>query len=199
MMTAADSYEPAGTGLNSLRGGWSPNPSAMPRWPVTCEISMPSSGNSVASERMIALPVAVARWSWKRSIAATMSSRLVVGACTSAAVPANEMTPTRTSRGSAPTKLLAASCEATRRLGFTSSARMLPETSIARMIVRSASGSVRTAVGRALASSKSAIVASSSAGGTWRRQPAPLPIASRASAMLGSRTALRRRRRIAQT
>jgi hypothetical protein len=60
---------------------------------------MPCSGNSVASDRMMPLPVAVARCSWKRSMAAMMSSRLVVGACTTAAVPANETTPTFTSRG----------------------------------------------------------------------------------------------------
>ena len=37
--------------------------------------SMPSSGNSVASARMMPLPIAVLRWSSKRSIAAMRSSR----------------------------------------------------------------------------------------------------------------------------
>ena len=38
------------------------------------------------------LPMAVPRCSWKRSIAALTSSRLSVGACTTAAVPANDTT-----------------------------------------------------------------------------------------------------------
>ena len=144
---------------------------------------------------MMPLPVAVARCSWKRSIAAIMSSRLLVGACTTAAVPAKATTPTRTSRGRSVTKALAASCAATIRLGSTSVARMLPDTSIARMMVRCDSGSVITAIGRAIATSKVPMASSSSTGGTWRRQPGPLPSAALATATLARRTVLRRRLR----
>ena len=110
--------------------------------------------------------MAVPRCNWKRSIAAITSSRLSVGACTTAAVPANDTTPTRTVRGRSVTKVLAASCAATMRLGCTSVARMLPDTSIARMMVSCCDGSVITAVGRDAANSSAASASSSSAGGT---------------------------------
>jgi hypothetical protein len=41
----------------------------MRRSPVICERSMPASGKMVASDSMMPLPIAVARCSWKRSIA----------------------------------------------------------------------------------------------------------------------------------
>ena len=131
---------------------------------------MPASGKIVASDSTMPLPMAVPRCSWKRSIAAKTSSRLCVGGCTTAAVPANDTTPTRTLRGSSAMKALAASCEATRRFGWTSAARMLPDTSIASTMVSCCEGSVITAVGRAVASSSAASASSNSAGGTWRRQ-----------------------------
>ena len=81
------------------------------------------------------------------------------------------------------------------RLGSTSAARMLPDTSIARMMVRCASGSVITASGRAIATSSVPMASSSSSGGTWRRQPGPLPSAALATARLARRTVLRRRLR----
>ncbi len=191
MMIAAELYEPGATGVNFFFASSSVLPIGLPgklRCPVTCWISMPWSGNSVARLRMMPLPVAVPRCSWKRSIAASTSSRLTVGACTTAAVPANETTPTLTSRGRLLTKALAASWEATSRFGLTSSARMLPDTSIASMMVRSASGSTIVAVGRASANSSAPSAASISAGGTWRRQPGPLPSAARATPRLASFT-----------
>ena len=127
---------------------------------------MPASGKIVASDSTMPLPIAVPRCSWKRSIAATTSSRLSVGGCTMAAVPANETTPTRTARGSSATKALAAFCEATRRFGSTSVARIEPDTSIASTMVCSTSGRVITAVGRAVATSKAVKASSSMAGGT---------------------------------
>ena len=166
----------------------------MARAPVIWLRSMPSSGNSVASDRISPEPMAVARCIWKRSIDATTSSRLSVGACTTAAVPANDTTPMRTLRGKPATKVLAASCAATMRLGLTSVARMLPDTSIARMMVCSREGSFSLAIGRALATSSTATAASSSAGGRWRRQPGPAPIACLTSATLASRTAVFLRR-----
>ena len=126
----------------------------------------------------MALPIAVARCIWNLSMAATRSSRLSVGGCTTCAVPANETMPTRTWRGSSARKALAAACDATRRLGLTSVARMLPDTSIARMMVSCCEGSVTTAIGRDAASSIAARASRNSAGGTWRRNPGPLPIAS---------------------
>ena len=72
------------------------------------------------------LPTAVPRCSWKRSIAARMSSRLCVGDCTTDAVAANDTTPMRVVFGCSATNARAASCAATMRLGLTSVARMLP-------------------------------------------------------------------------
>ncbi len=63
-------------------------------------------------------------------------------------------------------KDFAASCEATSRLGCTSVARMLPETSMARMMVSCWLGRVTIASGRATAMNRVAIASSISAGGT---------------------------------
>ena len=138
----------------------------------------------VASETMIALPMAVARCSWKRSIAATRSSRLRVGACATVAVPAKATMPMRTFSGCSPMNALAAFCAATRRLGSTSVARMLPETSIARITVSCCEGSVTTACGRAMAPIMTARARRNSSGGTWRRHFWPAPIASFTSVRL---------------
>ena len=76
-------------------------------------------------------------------------------------------------------KALAASCAATSRLGSTSVARMLPDTSIARMMVCWFDGSTTTAIGRAAAISIATIASRNSSGGMWRRTLWPAPIASR--------------------
>ena len=193
-ITAAEPKEPGSTGVKGFFSFFSPGAGGIARWPVICDRSMPSSGNSVASDSTMPEPMAVPRWSWKRSIAATTSSRLKVGACTTAAVPANETTPMRTLRGNPATKALAASCEAISRLGCTSVARMLPETSIAKTMVSCCDGSFSRAIGLALASSSTATASSSSAGGRWRRQPGPLPMACLTRATLAKRTAFLRRR-----
>jgi hypothetical protein len=154
--------------------------SAFLSWPyIIAPTSMPASGKMVASETMIALPIAVARCSWKRSIAAITSSRLRVGACATVAVPANATTPTRTFSGCSETNCLAAFCAATRRLGSTSVARMLPEMSIARITVSCCVGSVMVVCGRASASSMAASASRKKAGGMWRRMRWLAPIASR--------------------
>ena len=114
-------------------------------------MSMPASGKIAASETMMPLPIAVARCSWKRSMAAIRSSRFCVGGCTSAAVPAKDTMPIRVVIGWSAMNALAAFCAATSRLGSTSVARMLPETSMARITVSCCEGSVTTAVGRATA------------------------------------------------
>ena len=126
----------------------------------------------------MALPVAVARCNWKRSIAVTRSSRFTVGSCATWAEPAKATMPTFTWRGSSCRKALAAFCAATSRLGCTSVARMLPETSMARMMVCWFDGSVTTATGRAAASSSAAIDSRNRMGGMCRRTCWPVPIAS---------------------
>ena len=84
----------------------------------------------------------------------------------------------------------AAFCDATSRLGWTSVARMLPETSIARITVCCCDGSVTTAVGRAMPMINAASDSSSTAGGTWRRQRAPGAIAPLTMARLARRRAV---------
>ena len=61
---------------------------------------------------------------------------------------------------------------------------MLPETSIARMIVSCCDGSVTTAAGRAIATIISVSAIRNRSGGTWRRKRLPAPIASRIIARL---------------
>ncbi len=139
---------------------------------------MPASGNKVASEITMALPVAVARCSWNRSIAVTRSSRFTVGSCATCADPANATMPTFTWRGSSARNDLAAFCAATRRLGCTSVARMLPDTSMARMMVCWFEGRVTTATGRAAASSMAARASRNRNGGICRRIVWPAPMAS---------------------
>ncbi len=139
---------------------------------------MPSSGNNSASDTTIALPMAVARCSWNLSIAATRSSRLSVGGCTTCAEPAKATIPTRTLRGSSARNALAAFCDATRRLGLTSVARMLPDTSMARMMVSWVDGRVITANGRDAATSIAVMASRNRIGGTWRRKFRLVPIAS---------------------
>jgi len=60
---------------------------------------------------------------------------------------------------------LAAVCAAARRLGSTSLARMLPETSIARITTSCCEGSVMVALGRAMATIRAASASRTSAGG----------------------------------
>ena len=55
---------------------------------------------------------------------------------------------------------------------------MLPDTSIASMMVSCCEGRVTTANGRAAASSMATIASRNSAGGMWRRTLKPVPMAS---------------------
>ena len=73
---------------------------------------------------------------------------------------------------------MAAFCAATRRFGLTSVARMLPDTSIARMMVSWVDGKVMTANGREAATNMAATASRNNTGGTWRRQLMLLPMAS---------------------
>jgi hypothetical protein len=119
MMMAAELYEPGGHGREFL--AWFPWAGRVDgerrghgrRAPGAAR-SMPCVGEQRGQrDTMMPLPVAVARCSWKRSMAATRSSRLCVGGCTTWAVPAKATMPTRTLRGSSARKALAASCDAT--------------------------------------------------------------------------------------
>ena len=74
---------------------------------------------------------------------------------------------------------MAAFCDATSRLGSTSVARMLPDTSIAKMMVSFCEGSVTTAKGRDDATSMAANDSRNSKGGMCRRTLWFAPIASR--------------------
>ena len=73
--------------------------------------------------------------------------------------------PTLTLRGNCVRKAFAAFWDATNRLGLTSVARMLPDTSMARMMVSCCEGRVITANGREAASSMAAIAIRKSRGG----------------------------------
>src|SRR5262249_51523753 len=75
-------------------------------------------------------------------------------------------------------KARAAACAAARRLGWTSVARMLPETSIAMMIVCRCDGSVTTAAGRAMETIMVINASRKSNGGMCRRKRCRAPIAS---------------------
>ena len=102
-------------------------------------------------------------------MAARMSSRLCVGDWTTDAVAANETTPMRVVFGCSATNARAASCAAAMRLGLTSVARMLPDTSIAMITVSCCDGSVTTAAGRAIARIIKVSATRNSAGGRCRR------------------------------
>jgi hypothetical protein len=102
----------------------------------------------------------------------------MVGSCATWAEPAKATMPTFTWRGNSARNALAAFCAATSRFGWTSVARMLPDTSIASMMVCWFDGSVITAIGRAAASTITASASRNSAGGMCRRTLCPGPIAS---------------------
>src|SRR6185437_12725174 len=70
-------------------------------------------------------------------------------------------------------KALAADCIASTREGLMSVARMLPETSMARMTVDLCEYTLMTAVGRAMPINIKAKAARNSAGGMWRRSRLP--------------------------
>ena len=111
------------------------------------------------------------------SVSAVRSS---VGAMTTCALSEKLTMPTRmlflASRWRS-TKVLAASFAASIRFGLTSSASMLPDTSIARMTVPSSPGTFTSAAGRASARTRTVKPRRKSAGGTCRRMPGPGPIA----------------------
>ena len=116
----------------------------------------PMSSTIASSDVRIARPMAVARWSRSRSIAAMTRSWSVVGGWTSDASLANETTPIFTFSLCFSTNAFAAAFAAVMRSGLMSDARMLIETSIARMTVPSWLGTFTTVIGRASAKSMNA-------------------------------------------
>jgi hypothetical protein len=180
---AADLYEPGGTGfggaLSASRGA--PDSGREPaglRRGLDERRSKSTSGKIALRATRMPLPIAVARCSCRRSIAATRSSRFCVGGCTSDAVPANATMPTRVLRGCSLMNVFAATCAAVMRSGSTSFARMLPETSRERMMVSCCEGRRTTAAGRATAAIITISATRKSSGGTWRRRRCAAPMAS---------------------
>jgi hypothetical protein len=105
-----------------------------------------------------------------RLIAAIASSLMVVGRRVVTAPSPNATTPMRIELGCFSTKAVAASFAASRRVGSRSSARMLFETSKARITVPSRCGSPKLISGRASEKQISPTAAANSAKGRWRRQ-----------------------------
>ena len=117
-------------------------------------------------------------------MAAFTASLSSVGARTIEALSENDTTPMRAEALCLSTKVIAAAFAASMRFGRTSSACMLPETSIARITVPSSLGRVTTDCGRASAVSMAATARMKSAGGMCRFMPGPRPSASRTSVRL---------------
>ena len=130
---------------------------------------MRAAGNAASSAMINPLPSAVPRCVSSRSIAATRSSRLLVGDCTTAADAATATTPIRTLRGCASMKVFAASRAALRRFGLTSVARMLFDMSSARTIASSRAGNLSAACGRAIARISAVSASVHNSNGSMRR------------------------------
>ena len=113
----------------------------------------------------------------------------MVGDCTIDASPEKETTPIFTLSLCLSTNARAAAFAASMRFGFISSASIDPDTSMARMTVPSWLGTATTACGRATAIAMKARAKMKRTGGTWRRQPGPLPMASRTSERFAYRSA----------
>ena len=95
--------------------------------------------------------------------------RFAVGACTISAWPAKATSPISTPRGCASMNALAAACAAPRRVGATSVAAMLSDTSIVSTTVPRSAGAVITAAGRAAATRSATSARRSASAGAWRR------------------------------
>ncbi len=120
------------------------------------------------SEVKMPLPSEVPPLTESRLIAAITSDFTLVGLSTVTALSPNATTPIRIELGWRSTKAVAAAFAAAIRVGARSLARMLFETSKARITVPCRSGSDRLMVGRASAKQISASAAAKSAKGMWR-------------------------------
>ena len=99
-------------------------------------------------------PIDVPRSGARRLIVARRALWSFVGACTEKPLSLKATTPICTVSGCCSTKSRAAALAASMRVGFRSSAAMLPETSNARMTVPSTLGRLTTVCGRASATSR---------------------------------------------
>jgi hypothetical protein len=125
----------------------------------------------------------------RRLIAAITSAFTFVGLRTVTALSPKATTPIRIELGCRSAKAIAAAFAAPNRVGSRSLARMLFETSKARITVPSRCGRARLTVGRASAKQTRASAAANSVNGTWRRQPARCPAATGTSPSEASRAA----------
>ena len=142
----------------------------------------PSSRSSAASSIVSGFPAIAPSDVWRpwpsevpppterRLIAAITSSSTLLGASVVTAPSPNATTPILIVLGCRSTNAVAASFAASIRVGSRSSARMLFETSKARITVPSRSGNARLTVGRASEKQTNASAVAKIAKGTWRRQ-----------------------------
>ena len=182
-MVAGAKY-PSGTGVARGFAG-----TGVVRWPGAGWTGAAGKSRSLfskmaSSEVRMPRPIAVPRCGRRREIAAFTASLSSVGAWTIAALSENETTPMRAAGLCLSTKVIAAAFAASIRFGLTSSACMLPETSMARITVPSSLGSVTTDCGRASPMSMAVSASRNSTAGMCRRRPGPLPRASRTSVRL---------------
>ena len=139
-------------------------------------------------------PVAVPPPAWIVSRPSRTATRSMVGVCSTEAVEENATRPTRIFSGTASRNWLAAPRAALMRSGSTSRAAIEPEVSVTSMIEARSRGTENVASGRASAKASTSSERSSSAGGTWRRQPGEGGATEASVARLAKRSAASRRR-----
>ncbi len=114
-------------------------------------------------------------------IASTRACWSVVGGWITAASPLNATSPISDPDAWLVTNSIAAFSAASMRVGSMSVEHMLPDTSIARMIVAELAGTLSTITGRPSAITRAAIPAANSENGRWRRSREAPGIAARIS------------------
>src|SRR5581483_3140987 len=148
-----------------------------------------------SSDVKIASPMAVPSASWSLSMARFAFVRSVDGGTSNDALPANDTMPTLIFGGSWSTKAFAADCTAFNRVGFTSSASIDSDTSMATMTVARSRGIFSSCVGRANATTINAMATRNAPAAACRRQPGFLGATWSSSATFVNRTAYCWRRR----
>ena len=129
------------------------------------------STSAIASiEARIPLPIAVRRPVVRLRIASTSACWSLVGGWITAAKPLNATSPISDPELWLVTNATAASSAASSRVGSMSVEHMLPDTSIARMIVVWLAGTLSTTTGRPSAITSAATPAANSANGRCRRR-----------------------------
>ena len=149
----------------------------------------------VLSEVKMPCPREVAPLGERRRIAATTSSFTDVGRSTVRALSPNATMPIRMVLGCRSAKAVAAAFAAAIRVGSRSSARMLFDTSKARITVPSRCGSAKLMVGRASPTQTRTSATANSANGTCRRHRRPRRDAEVGTSPSAARRSARRDRR----